>query len=246
MTTPERDLLAQLARTATDMGPGLVPEGHQELLHSITSAAQNLFGAAACSLALLDDDEEELEFYVASGAGAEDVIGTRMPVGRGIAGWVVSSGQPIAIEDVARDKRFAVDVAQSTGYTPSSILAMPLETERRMLGVIEVLDRSSDRPETARDIELLSLFAGQAALAIENSRVFSNLGAALLRATASATEDGDLGRALLEAARDTGAPNADLAELAAHFHELGMLGPEERRAATRLVGEFLTYVRRRR
>ncbi|MBA3631141.1 MAG: GAF domain-containing protein [Actinobacteria bacterium] len=147
---------------------------------------------------------------------------------------------------MAKDRRFAVDVAQSTGYTPSSILAMPLETERRMLGVIEVLDRSSDRPETARDIELLSLFAGQAALAIENSRVFSNLGAALLRATASATEDGDLGRALLEAARDTGAPNADMAELASHFHELGMLGPEERRAATRLVGEFLTYVRRRR
>ncbi|MDQ3767244.1 MAG: GAF domain-containing protein [Actinomycetota bacterium] len=246
MTSHERDLLAQLAGTATDIGPALVPEGHLELLQSITSAAQSLFGAAACSLALLDDDEEQLDFYVASGAGAEDVVGMRMPVGRGIAGWVVSSGQPIAIEDVAKDKRFAVDVAQSTGYTPRSILAMPLETERRMLGVISVLDRSSDRPETARDIELLSLFAEQAALAIENSRVFSNLGAALLRAMASAAGDGDLGRALEETARDADAPSSDLAELAAHFHELGMLGAGERRAATRLVGEFLSYVRRRR
>ena len=138
------EMLQDLARTATDLGPALAPAGHEELLRSITEAAKNIFEAAACSLALLDDAQEELTFYVASGAGAEDVIGMRVPVGQGIAGWVVSSGQPIEIADVTRDPRFARDVAETTGYVPRAILAMPLETERAMLGVIEVLDRRAD------------------------------------------------------------------------------------------------------
>jgi GAF domain-containing protein len=231
--------LEDLARLASNLGPAFAPVGHDELLTSITDAAKSLFGAEACSLALLTDDQTELVFYVASGVGAQDVVGMRVPVGRGIAGWVVTSGQPIAISDVTRDPRFARDVAESTGYTPRSILAMPLETERRMLGVIEVLDRSSERAE---DMELLAIFARQAALAIENSRVFSNLGRALLQAAARAS-GGDLGAALLATAEEAPPPDVDVAELAAHFHALGILGDEERRAATQLLGHFLDYVR---
>jgi GAF domain-containing protein len=238
------DLLAQLFRTATDLGPALAPVGHQELLRSITAAAKDLFGAAACSLALLDDAQEELTFYVASGAGADDVVGMRVPVGQGIAGWVVTSGQPIEIADVTRDPRFARDVAESTGYVPRAILAMPLETDRAMLGVIEVLDRRTEGGSGARDMELLALFARQAALAIENSRVFSNLGRALFEAVGSDV-DGELGDALMRVAHAGSGPSAELAELAAHFNLLGRMGAEERLAATRLVGEFVAYMRAR-
>ena len=240
-----RDLLEELARVAADLGPALAPAGHEELLRSITSAARSLFQAAACSLALLDDKQEELTFYVASGAGSEDVVGMRVPVGEGIAGWVVTSGQPIAISDVTRDPRFAKDVAETTGYVPRSILAMPLETERQMIGVIEVLDRRMDGAEGPQDMEVLALFAQQAALAIENSRVFSDLGRALFEAAGVAADGSDLSEALERVARDAPRPSADLAELAAHFNELGRLGPDERQAATHLVGEFLSYVRAR-
>ncbi|MFN2488627.1 MAG: GAF domain-containing protein [Actinomycetota bacterium] len=242
----DADHLGALARLAANVGPALVPAGHLELLRSITSAAQNLFNAAACSLALLDDEEKELTFYVASGAGAEDVVGMRVPVGRGIAGWCVTSGQPIAIADVRKDARFASDVAQSTGYVPRSILAMPLETERRMIGVIEVLDRSSDGREDRRDMELLGMFAEQAALAIENSRVFSDLGRILLAAAADAAAGNGLGRALERAAEDAAGPDADLAELASLFNDLGQAGPEERRVVTHFAREFLAYARERR
>jgi len=137
----------------------------QPLLASITDLGRRLFDAAACSLAVLEPDEENLRFRSASGQGADEVVGLRLPVGRGIAGWVVSSGQPIAVQDVRTDPRFAVDVAESTGYVPASILAAPLIASGEALGVIEVLDRT---PDPGRDdLELLTLLATQAALAIE-------------------------------------------------------------------------------
>jgi GAF domain-containing protein len=246
-------LLEQVAALAADLGPALAPVGHLELLRSITAAARELFDAAACSLALLDEAQETLTFHVATGAGAEEVVGQRVPVDRGIAGWVVSSGQPVAVADVARDPRFAADVAAATGYVPRSVLAMPLQTERAVLGVIELLDQRADAPAGRRDMELLGLFAQQAALAIEASRVFGGLGQALFQAVGLAAADRardpdrgqerDLVRALDDLAGRAPGPAAELAELAGVFAELGRAGPGERTAATRLVREFLAYVR---
>jgi signal transduction protein with GAF and PtsI domain len=135
------DVLGELARLAADLGPALAPAGHAELLQAVTQAVRELFSAAACSLALVDPDGEWLEFVAAAGAGAEVVVGMRIPAGRGVAGWVLASGQPIELSDVARDPRFARDVAERTGYVPRSILAMPVEGSQQTLGVLEVLDR---------------------------------------------------------------------------------------------------------
>ena len=245
MTPPAEELLAELARVASEVGPAIAPVGRDQLLASITDAARQLFDAAACSLALLDETEEELVFHVASGAGAADVVGLRISASSGIAGWVVMSGQPIAIEDVRQDPRFAASFAEQTGYVPRSILAMPLETDRQMLGVIEVLDRRADAAGM-RDMELLSVFARQAALAIEGSRVFSDLGRELLAAVAEAARTGSsLDRALARAAEDAPAGSADLAELAALFCELGRLGGEERALLTRLARQVVAYARGR-
>lgn len=244
MTDEPRDLLHQVSALAADLGPALTPAAHLELLRSITTAAMSLFGAAACSLALLDESEEELEFSVASGAGAEEVVGMRVALGQGIAGFVVSSGQPIAIEDVSRDPRFAASFASATGYVPKSILAMPLQTDREMLGVIEVLDRRSQGRglEGAGEMEMLSLFADQAALAIENSRVFADLGRALFEAVGIAAEGTELTDALEQVAEGAPAPSAELAELAALFNRLALVGPEERRLATRILNDVLGFL----
>lgn len=137
-------------------------------LGALAALGRALFGAAACSIALLDPDEEHLVFRAAGGTGADEVIGLRLPVNRGIAGWVVSSGQPIAVQDVRQDPRFARDVAESTGYVPTSILAMPIESERALLGVVEVLDRAVVVGRD--DMELLGLLAGQAAVVVESLR----------------------------------------------------------------------------
>jgi GAF domain-containing protein len=134
------------------------------LLTSITQLGLRVFRAAACSIALLEPDDEHLVFRAASGEGAEEVVGLRVPVSTGIAGWVVSSGQPIAVQDVRTDPRFAVDVAESTGYVPRSILAAPVMFAGEALGVVEVLD-GADR---SRDgVDVLVQLAAHAALALE-------------------------------------------------------------------------------
>jgi GAF domain-containing protein len=242
--TPEGSdpLLARIARLANELGPALAPASHVELLEAITAAAKELFGAAACSLALLTDDRTELVFHVASGEGATDVVGVRMPADRGIAGWVISSGQPIAIEDLSDDPRFARDVAETTGFIPTSILAMPLETERGMLGVISVLDRSNER---GSDMDVLALFARQAALAIESGRVFADLGAALFGALEQASDDDDLTALLQRSAQGAAGSERKLGEIAAVMNALAEAGPEERDLAVDVLRRFLDYARAR-
>ncbi len=245
MTARRQDPLAALGRLAADIGPALVPSGHLELLASITEAARRLFDAQACSLALLSEDEAELHFVMASGAGADTVRDMRIPAGHGIAGWVVMSGQAIAIDDVTADPRFDTNVAQNTGYVPKSILAMPLETERRVLGVIEVLDRSAERAAAPHDMELLAVFAGQAALAIESSTVFRDMGRALLDSLAEGASDEDLAARLRRHAARAPKPRKDLVELASLFQELGEAGAQERRLAVHVLREVLAYTRAR-
>jgi GAF domain-containing protein len=245
------ELLAQIGELANSLGPAVRPAGTDELLRSLTETARRLFGAAACSLALLSDDESELVYTVAAGQGADDVTGMRIPASRGIAGWVVQSGQPIAISDVASDPRFAREQAEQTGYIPRAILAVPVETPGRLLGVISLLDRDSRRPGAEQDMALLSLFADQAALALASVERFSQVGQVLLNAMAQAAAGDDLAdtlRRAADAARHAGTtPDAaaDLAELAATFAVLARRGAAERRLALAVLRDIADYVERR-
>jgi len=239
------ELLAEIGELATSLGPAVRPVGSQELLRSLTETARQLFGAAACSLALLSEDESELVYTTAAGEGAEDVTGMRMPSSQGIAGWVVQSGQPIAVSDVAGDPRFSRDTAEQTGYLPRSILAVPVETPQRVLGVISLLDRDASRPGAERDLELLSLFADQAALALSSVEAFADLGRVLLAALAEGAAGADLVHALRTAAGRLPGPDRDLAALAAAFASLARRGAAERRLALSVLTDIGDYAGRR-
>jgi GAF domain-containing protein len=241
-----KDLLAEVIQLASDLGPVLRPRGDEEFLQAIVETARLVFDAAACSIALFDEGDEELVFRVAAGLGAEATVGIRIPADRGIAGWALMSGQSIAVDDVRQDLRFAADIAESTGYVPNAIMAMPLESERQTFGVIEVLDRRRGGGEGVDDMEVLALFARQATLAVESSRIFSNLGRALLESAALAAQRDSLRVALQERAAQTPRSQVELAELALLFHDLGVLGPDERRAAARIAEDFLAYARKQR
>jgi signal transduction protein with GAF and PtsI domain len=131
-------------------------------LQAVLDEARDAFGAAACSLAVLDEDEGELVYRVASGAGADAIVGVRLPITRGIAGWVAASGQPIAVSDLASDPRHAADVAASTAYAPTTLLVVPVLEEDAVLGVLSVLDRDTARPEAQHDLELAASYAMRA------------------------------------------------------------------------------------
>jgi GAF domain-containing protein len=244
MTSPD-DLLRQLGELATSLGPAVRPAGTDELLRSLTETARRLFGAAACSLALLSDDDSELIYSTAAGEGADDVTGMRISSSHGIAGLVVQSGQPIAISDVASDPRFSRGLAEQTGYVPRTILAVPVETPQRMLGVISLLDRDDRRPGAEQDMALLSLFADQAALALASVDTFGALGRVLLAALADAAADGDLALALRQAADGLPAADADLAALASTFAALARRGAAERRLALAVLRDIGEYAERR-
>ena len=159
--------MADDLRAAVAAGVVGSDEAHRELLQSVVEVALAIFAARAASIFLLDEAADELVFEAVAGHGESTLVGMRFPSARGVAGWVLVTRQPIAIEDVASDKRFASEVAESTGYLPAKLLACPLLHGERSVGVIEVLDPPASRRVSAADLDLLGLFANQAALALD-------------------------------------------------------------------------------
>ncbi len=141
------------------------------LLRSIVEATVTLFGATAASIALYDPATDRLVFRVAAGEQGASVVGLSIETDRGVVGYVFTTGQGIALADVAQDRRFGREIAERTAYVPRSIVAVPLVDEGGTIGVLEVLDRRDGGSFTLRDVELASVFARQAAAAIRASRV---------------------------------------------------------------------------
>jgi GAF domain-containing protein len=162
MSGPE-DLRAAVAAGA------LAGEAAQHgLLRSIADVARAIFGARASSIMTHDPGTRELEFVAVSGEGFE-LLGQRFPDSKGIAGWVLAARQPLVLEDVASDPRFARDLANSAGYVPKGLMAAPLLLDERALGVLSVLDRPERANFSLSEMDLLGLFAHQAAIAIDIS-----------------------------------------------------------------------------
>ena len=173
---PERDLPAALRALHAAAGRATIArrlEGgaEQRLLQSIVDATVHLFDAEASSIALFERDPDRLEFRVASGAQGAGAIGLSVTPTQGIAGYVFSTGQPLALSNVAGDPRFDRRTAERTGYVPRSIAAVPLVDEQQTLGVLQVLDKRGSPSFSLREMELLAIFAAQATAAIGAARV---------------------------------------------------------------------------
>jgi len=154
-------------RAAVAAGVLGAEEAYRSLLQSIVEVARAIFGAKASSVFLLDEATDELVFEAVAGEGADTLIGKRFPSSTGVAGWVLVTRQPLVIEDVTEDPRFARDAAESTGYVPKGLMSVPLLNEERALGVLSVLDRPTKSRFTLAEMDLLGLFANQAAIALD-------------------------------------------------------------------------------
>ncbi|HSG12795.1 MAG TPA: GAF domain-containing protein [Gaiellaceae bacterium] len=142
-------------------------ESFRALLSAIVEVARSIFAAKASSIVLLDEETDELVFEAVVGEGEDTLLGVRYPAGKGIAGWVLATRTPLVIEDVQQDPRHARDVAEGTGYVPKGLMAAPLLHEERGLGVLSVLDRPEQSLFSLQEMELLGLFANQAAIAVD-------------------------------------------------------------------------------
>jgi GAF domain-containing protein len=153
-------------KAAVAAGVGGSEELFRSLLQSIVDVARAIFNAKASSIFLYDEGTDELVFEAVAGEGAETLIGQRFPSSTGIAGWVLVTRQPLVIEDVTEDPRFSKDIAESTGYVPKGLMAVPLLHDEQSLGVLEVLDRPQRAQFSLVEMDLLGLFANQAAIAL--------------------------------------------------------------------------------
>lgn len=149
----------------------------QTVLDLIMEKAVELIQAEAGSLILVDQDTDELVFRVATGPSSADLAGTRLPPGTGIAGNVVEGGEPLIVRDAQSDKRWFRDL--DAEFVTHSIIAVPMVSRGKVIGVIELLNRRDGAPFDEDDENLLTAFASNAAIAVENARLFTRTDQAL-------------------------------------------------------------------
>jgi signal transduction histidine kinase len=145
----------------------------EPLLLNILQSAADILVCEAGSLLLVDETTEELVFRVVVGPVAGNLINRRMQPGAGVVGKAVKTRQPIIVNDVNKYPEWFAKTDQQTGFITRTLLVIPLQVKDRMIGVIEVINKRDGSPFTQDDQDLLSAFAAQAAVAIENARLYT-------------------------------------------------------------------------
>jgi diguanylate cyclase (GGDEF)-like protein len=139
------------------------------ILQTIMEKMAEYFRPDTWSLLMVDDQKDELYFAIAVGEKAENLKNERLKVGEGIAGWVAKHGEQVISDDVANDPRFAKRIDEKTQWETRSVIAVPLRSRLRVLGVIQLVN--VDRSQfSGQDVFFLQSLCDYAAIAIENAR----------------------------------------------------------------------------
>ena len=157
----------------------------KELLKLIIESAKDIFDAEACSVILIDEESRELIFEVAVGDKSDEVSQQRIPAGQGIAGRVVQTGEPQLVNSVSNDPNFFQGVDQAVGFETRNLMALPLQVRGRTIGVVEIINTRKSTGFSNDNLTLAGALAGQAAIAIDNARLYQQLSDALLTARLS-------------------------------------------------------------
>jgi diguanylate cyclase (GGDEF)-like protein len=131
--------------------------------------------AESWSIILKEEDTDELVLHRAEGKARKKLKQFRIKPGEGIAGWVAEKGLPVVVPDVSRDKRFSDRADKHTGFKTKSLMAAPIKSKGELLGVLEVINKSTGESFTEEDLNLLLRFVDQAALAVERIMLYQKL-----------------------------------------------------------------------
>ncbi|MBC7251465.1 MAG: GAF domain-containing sensor histidine kinase [Anaerolineae bacterium] len=147
----------------------------RKLLRDTMQLAANVIDAGAAVLMLIDEKTNELVFEVTHGPGTAGFRQQRVSMNEGVVGWVASHGEPVIINNVAEDPRFNREVDTRTGFLTQSVLCVPLQIKGKTIGVLEVLNKFSGDGFDEEDLQVALTMAAQAAIAIENARLYQSL-----------------------------------------------------------------------
>jgi HD-GYP domain-containing protein (c-di-GMP phosphodiesterase class II) len=212
-----------------------------DLLNMMLSISTDMLGAEAGSILLLDDDREELVFAAATGEKKGQIKNIRVPVGEGIAGWVARENRSVLVADAQNDPRFFKKVDQKTEFKTRSMIAVPLITKEKLIGVVEVLNKKSNELFTEEDKSVLEALSNQAAVAIDNAKLYGNMRSMFLntvKSLAAAIETKDIYTSGHSArvteyseviGRELGLKGSETEELrlAGLLHDIGKIGIDE-------------------
>jgi len=168
--------LATLNEVGTSMASTLELD---PLLRRITQSSMDLLACEAGSLFLIDEETGEYIFKVAVGPVGQNLVGMRIAPGKGFVGGAVESKQPLIVNDVQNDPRWFKGADQSSGFITQALMVVPLRRGDRSVGAIEVINKRDGTPFDEDDQNLLASFAGQAAVAIVNARLYDQTDKAL-------------------------------------------------------------------
>lgn len=213
-------------------------------IEEILRATAADIGSNEASVLIRDGDEGDLRFLCAIGEVAERLIDITVPAGKGIAGFVLSSGQPIAVANVEEDATFYKEVDKATGYSTEMILATPLRHEGEVIGVLEYINRTGEPP-----------FPPFSPDEMDRAARFSDAIASLVRAYESAKLFRDLGQKIVgdgsefdvDEVRDWlaefrgGAEHRQMMDLAVMLREIAARGEAERQLCREVLDSLLRY-----
>ncbi len=146
-----------------------------KVLDDTMQLATAVLDASAAALMMVDEDARELIFEYAYGEMGNVLNKQRTPLDEGIAGWVASRGVPVLVNDAQNDARFNPNVDTRTGFLTKSVVCAPIQIRGRTIGVLEALNKRSDQGFDSEDLRLIITTANQAAIAIENARLYQSL-----------------------------------------------------------------------
>ncbi len=146
-----------------------------KVLDNTLQLATAVLDATASALMLLDKEKGDLVFEYVSGDAGNLLRKQRTGLSEGIVGWVISQGQPVLLDDVPNDPRFCPQIDAMMGFSIQSMVCVSIQIRRDTIGVLQALNKRSGRGFDSEDLSLMVTTANQAAIAIENARLYESL-----------------------------------------------------------------------
>lgn len=141
----------------------------RETLDIVMYQIGRIFQPVHWSLLLKEHQSGDMIFSVVVGSNKDKLQGMRMPKGEGIAGHIMRTGESLIVKKVDQDQRFSMRMDKRTGFTTRSIIGVPLKTDDKIFGVIELINKISGDDFTSVELQVLTSIAEYAAIAIERS-----------------------------------------------------------------------------
>lgn len=200
-------------------------------IENLLSLSANSLNSEDASVIIRDGDEGNMKFLTAIGKVADQLAGLKIPAGKGIAGFVLSSGQPMVIGDAGQEKSFYAEVDKQTGYSTQTILATPLRYNDEIIGVLEYINRIGEPPYeafTPDEMDKAAMFA-DAIASLVNAYESAKLFRELIRKMLNEDKQGDLAelRDWLRNIRTTH-EHREMIDLAFLVREIASRGESER------------------